>query len=552
MQIKICKNKICQQEYRIFSEDLAQLKLYGIDAIPEYCPLCRHRQRALFIPGYSLHSRLSSKSNQKIYSIYSEQAAFPVYTAEEWWSDDWNPKDYGRDFDFNVGFFPQYQALFNAVPKMANNLIKCENSQFAIYAANSKSIYMSAMIFRNSEDIYYTISATDCSNICDCLRCFSSSYLYECVQCTDIHYSAWLLDCHNTRESYYSYDLRNCSDCLFCYNLRNKKYYYKNKDVGKEEFQKLKARHLNGSNLIHQQNIAEWYQLIANAFSCDQSQGNSENCYGHGLQNCSNAFECYHSINLENCRYCEHIGAFKTCSNSMDITQGGIGDMIYNSSACGAYNNFLRMCTNCRTSSNLTYCAFCYDCKDCFGCVNLRNAQYCIFNKQYSADEYKILSNKIIKHMKAGGEWGQFFPAALSPFAYNNSMAMQFYPLSRQEAELSGFRWEETPQRKNTANFVLPDNLADLNPESTASGILCEFTQKNFRIISKEYDLLKILNLSAPRQHPSFRLAQRFALLGPSELKSGHCCQCKQEINYHPCDYISKYLCSNCYLQVLD
>lgn len=226
--------------------------------------------------------------------------------------------------------------------------------------------------------------------------------------------------------------------------------------------------------------------------------------------------------------------------------------MIYNCSACGAFNNFLRMSTNCRTSSNLTYCAFCYDCKDCFGCVNLRNAQYCIFNKQYSAEEYQEITGKIISQMKAHNIWGKFFPANISPFAYNNSMAMHFYPQSKTEALQSGFRWEDAPSSKASSDFKLPDNIKELDPESTAQGIFCEFTQRNFRIISKEYNFLKTLSLPAPRQHPAFRLAQRFALLGPSELKQGNCHKCKTEINYHPCDYINHYYCESCYLQSID
>ncbi|MDP2669631.1 MAG: hypothetical protein Q8O99_01100 [bacterium] len=35
-----------------------------------------------------------------------------------------------------------------------------------------------------------------------------------------------------------------------------------------------------------------------------------------------------------------------------------------------------------------------------FGCSNLRNKQYCIFNKQYTQEEYEQLVPKIITHMQ--------------------------------------------------------------------------------------------------------------------------------------------------------
>jgi hypothetical protein len=42
--------------------------------------------------------------------------------------------------------------------------------------------------------------------------------------------------------------------------------------------------------------------------------------------------------------------------------------------------------------------------KNCFGCVNMKNVEYCIFNKQYTKKEYEIQVAKIISHMQETGE----------------------------------------------------------------------------------------------------------------------------------------------------
>ncbi len=45
-------------------------------------------------------------------------------------------------------------------------------------------------------------------------------------------------------------------------------------------------------------------------------------------------------------------------------------------------------CIDCIDCNN---CEYCYDlqwCSNCFGCYNLRNKQYCIFNQQYTKEEY--------------------------------------------------------------------------------------------------------------------------------------------------------------------
>ena len=77
------------------------------------------------------------------------------------------------------------------------------------------------------------------------------------------------------------------------------------------------------------------------------------------------------------------------------------------------------------------YCLFSHNINQCFGCVCLKNQSYCIFNKQYTKEEYEILVPRIIEHMMKTGEWGEFFPSSLSPFGYNETVAMEYFPMTR-------------------------------------------------------------------------------------------------------------------------
>ena len=45
---------------------------------------------------------------------------------------------------------------------------------------------------------------------------------------------------------------------------------------------------------------------------------------------------------------------------------------------------------------DMYYCYTCYACNNCFGCVGLKNKSYCIFNKQYTKEEYGEIVKKII------------------------------------------------------------------------------------------------------------------------------------------------------------
>ena len=81
-------------------------------------------------------------------------------------------------------------------------------------------------------------------------------------------------------------------------------------------------------------------------------------------------------------------------------------------------------------SYSLILCQECYDSNHLFGCMGLRNKSYCIFNKQYTQEEYETLVPQLIEKMKADGEWGFFSPAAAS-FPYNDSLAMEYFPVSK-------------------------------------------------------------------------------------------------------------------------
>jgi hypothetical protein len=73
----------------------------------------------------------------------------------------------------------------------------------------------------------------------------------------------------------------------------------------------------------------------------------------------------------------------------------------------------------------------------------LRNKQYCIFNKQYSKQEYENIVPTIIAQMQETSEWGEFFDPSISPFGYNETVANEYFPLSKQEATTNGYKWQD-------------------------------------------------------------------------------------------------------------
>ena len=73
----------------------------------------------------------------------------------------------------------------------------------------------------------------------------------------------------------------------------------------------------------------------------------------------------------------------------------------------------------------------CDNTTQCFLSVGLDRKSYCILNRQYTKEEYESLIPRIIEKMISDGEWGEFLPASMSPFGYNETVAQEYFPLTR-------------------------------------------------------------------------------------------------------------------------
>ena len=186
-------------------------------------------------------------------------------------------------------------------------------------------------------------------------------------------------------------------------------------------------------------------------------------------------------------------------------------------------------------------------------------------NKQYSKDEYEELVPKIIEHMKktplrspdgsfAGYEWGEYFPVELSPHAYNETPAQEFFPLTKEEVLKRGWKWkDDLPFTKGKETIQLdqiPQSINDVSESICDEVLACEDTGKNFRITKQELVFYKQMNLPIPRVHFYERHLKRKKLRNPRQIWKRECGKCSKEIQttYHPSRPEVVY-CEQCYLK---
>ncbi len=103
--------------------------------------------------------------------------------------------------------------------------------------------------------------------------------------------------------------------------------------------------------------------------------------------NTNDAKDCYlvmSSSYVQNCAYSVWI---RNTEDSLDLYNVAKSSLCYETTLSHACSRVF-FSTRCENSYDLFLCRDCVGCNNCFGSANLRNKSYCIFNKQYSKEEY--------------------------------------------------------------------------------------------------------------------------------------------------------------------
>ena len=388
----ICR--VCQKPFDITEDDLQFYQKvspvitgirYDIPP-PVWCPDCRQMRRLTFRNERTLYERSCDVCHKNIVSSYPSDVPFPVYCTTCYWSDRWDGKEYGMDFDFHKTFAENFSILQQRTPRIASMVLQsCHNSDYTNWSDELKHCYL---IYASSrcEDCYYSSLLVNCKNCMDCQNCTGCQLCFECISSNDCYHGLFLQYCANVNDSAFCFGCQGCDHCLFCSNLRKASYCISNKPVSKEQFERIWRQTLEywtplkkAREMFHEQK-QHVFRKAANIVQCEQSTGNN-------LIGCKNALSCFDSTNLEDCKFVTYGVNLKDCYDLyavVDNTQLSYEIMSVN----GGYH--VLFCTACWDGCNdLIYCDLLKSATSCFGCIALKRDSYCILNKQYTINTYR-------------------------------------------------------------------------------------------------------------------------------------------------------------------
>jgi hypothetical protein len=156
-------------------------KKYAISS-PTLCPDERCRRRTIHRNESKLYNAKSSLSDKPIITLYSPREDLKSVLREEWFSDQWNPLDYGREYQSNTTFFDQFSALQKPIPRAATVTMGNENSEFTTGTGYCKNCYL-INSSEYCERCYYGKLIQSSKDIIDSSYIYDSEMLYESFNC---------------------------------------------------------------------------------------------------------------------------------------------------------------------------------------------------------------------------------------------------------------------------------------------------------------------------------------------------------------------------------
>ncbi|MFA6585954.1 MAG: hypothetical protein WCS86_02215 [Candidatus Paceibacterota bacterium] len=561
---KICQN--CKVEFLIEPEDFKFYEKMKVPA-PTWCPECRTIRRMMYRNERSLYKQDCDLCKKPTISMYNPDYKYIVYCTGCYTSDNWDPMNFGKDYDFSRSFFEQLGELFRSVPRRALYQDFAVNSEYTNQAVYMKNCYL-CFGGHHYEDSSYCANDFFLKNCLDVdfshksEFCFESLHLKDCFRVRYGYYS------ENCMDSWFIYGCRNCSNCVGCTNLLNETHCILNEQYTKEEYEKkLKEMDLSKSENLEKMDKIFW----ENSLNFPRKYANIKNIVNSTGDDLEQVRNCKHSFSLtedENIKYSFFVPTGAKDCFDLDHVGLGTSESYELHSAFGG--NRVSFSNRVYYSHDVEFSDDVYDSENIFACASLRKKSHCIFNKQYSKEEYEILIKKIKEHMdtmpyvdKNGRmfKYGEFFPIEIIPFSYTDSVVHEYFPLTKEKILEKGYKYTE-PETKNYKPTILPHQLPSI--ENADEKILQEIIQCDhmrncndrctlaFRIIQNELNICKMLGIPLPKLCPNCRHMSRMNLLNPPRLYSRKCmkpdCTNEFETPYSP-DRQEIVYCEKCYQQ---
>lgn len=551
MEFKKCTE--CKKEFNISVDEIAFYKKMGA-LVPSFCPECRFKQKAIWRNETTLYSgRTCGLCGKSVISMYHPKSPYKIYCQACFYSEQWDPRSYAKEYDFERPFFDQFGELLLTVPKMATYITTGDGpnvgSEYVNMASGCKNSYL---VFNTSmvEDVLYSRGLRGVKDSADL---YFGTELERCYECVNVQKSAGVIWGQNIVGSVDSILCKNGSglmNCFGCVNLRNKSFCFFNEQLEPSEYKK-KVAEILGSFEKFEAAKKQFFEFAKKFPERENTNIKTVDSTGDYLFSCKNVKDSYEITSSEDCWY---LFSSKEIKDSLGtIGYGSKAEQLlecvatgHTSFAIGTYG-----AENCR---DILYSFYCHHSTNMIGCESIKHGKYMVLNKEYSKEEYEKIKAHIVQELTQKGMYGLMIPKELSPFSYNETIAQDNMPLTRDEAMTLGYRWQDELQMtkgKETMQLVdLPDTIAETSDNITNEILACGLCERNYKITAQELLFYRKMSLALPRNCFYCRHKDRLHRRGKYAFFTTVCMHCSVPIttSFAP-ESGSIVYCEKCYQQ---
>ncbi len=519
----------------------------------------RWKQHGSWFVGYQFWYQKHPETGKPIVGTIHPATGLKMLPDTEWFTKDFTEK--GIEYDPSAPFFAQFRALQVTVPAPAGrNHIEPKNSIAVVSQGDEDSYFVCAC---RSKRTYYAHVALDVEDSAEVFSGNNIQNSFNVVHSSRIHNCQFIRESRDCMNSAFLFDCRNCEFCFGATNKRNKKYLWWNEQLSKEEWEKRKAEVDLGSRRVMDEQRQKFYELIRNQGIWPENfNENITDSTGEYLTKTTNVHESY---------LCEGGTNFYGCNFSYGDARDNafVGYPVWSTNcyyACSAGRSNLVKFSHLSVQCNdVEYCSFCYNCENCFGCVGLNRKKFCIFNKQYSEEEYWKRLDELKCAMLDRGEYGEFFPTQFSPSYYRDASCIHWFGGTDEEMikigvndfdpesmEAIGQDLMDASKLHNVSE--LPDHIKDLGPEWINAPMFDAVTKRRYAIVAPEVELYKRQNIAPPVKHAVGRMRDLWTQANMGSFTDANCAKCGKSVRVakntgHP---ERRIYCQADYLQYLE
>src|SRR3990167_963838 len=318
-----CKN--CKKNFVIKPNDFGFYEKIKVPP-PTFCPECRIVRRMTWRNERSLFKRLCNKTGKQIITMFHPDAQVVVYDRDVWWSDQWEPTDYGQKYNFSKPFFEQFKELFHRTPLANLGNSNCVGSPYGNHNADCKYCYLTYASF-NNERTHYSGDVVETKDCVDMYKCGKSELSYNDTLCAGLYKTHFSYDSDESINSFFLKYCKNLQDCIGCVNLRNKSHCILNVQYTKEEYKKKKKELDFGSYRILSEFKDSYDKFVLNFPNRYASIIKSTEATGDMIMNSKNIENCFDVYgDMEDSKYIIHSLGMK---DSYDVYGGGLASLMY-------------------------------------------------------------------------------------------------------------------------------------------------------------------------------------------------------------------------------